>query len=245
VRIAPAIAALIFGFAALSVATVKPASAAAAWRRAFSEKGVTVHVRDGVGGNMPEFRGTTVVRASTWRVLAVLEDIDATCEWTARCVANRELRRASFTRRWFYHRSDAPWPFADRDAVMLTEVEGLPAGVDVKLRFRRDGDKLLPPVDGVVRMPVMGGVYRVRRIDAASTRVTMQVRMHPGGMIPDWAAKWVSKRIPVDTLSGLRKQVVRTRGRYEAFLNKWDPARRKPIPSRPVRPAPPASPAAP
>lgn len=201
-----------------------------AWQLAVDERGVRVHTRAGAGGNLPEFRGLITVDASVWQVLAILDDLDRTCEWTKRCVANRELKRAGFKARWFYHRTAAPWPFADRDAVMRGDVTGMDTGIDIRLHFRKDADSLLPPVDGVVRMPVMQGHYRVERLTASKSRVTMQIRAHPGGWIPNWAARWVSKRIPVDTLVGLRKQLVRTRGQYDKFLTRWDPAHGKPSP---------------
>ena len=214
-----AIAFVAFGLTFTWVADARSAG----WKRAFAENGVVVDTRAGAGGNMPEFRGGVTVAATVWEVLAVIDDLDAVCEWTKRCVQNKELRRDSFTKRVFYNRTGAPWPFSDRDAVMLGEVSGLHAGTDIRLRFNAIKTPLKPPVDGVVRMPTMSGLYRITRIDDRRTRVVMQIRAHPGGWVPDWAAKWVSKRIPIDTLSGLRKQLPKTRKRYAAFVAKWTP----------------------
>ena len=219
---------------ALCVGLPALASAAQPWTHAFTEKGVMVHTRPGIGGNLPAFRGTTVINARIWDLLAVIDDLDAVCEWAKRCVANNEVRRDSVTRRVFYNRTGAPWPFSDRDAVLLGVVSGLAEGKDVVMRFSPIKLASKPPVSGVVRMPQMKGLYRLQALGPQRTRVIFQITAHPGGWVPNWAARWVSKRIPIDTLDGLRRQVKRTRGRYEKFLDRWDPARRKP----PVSPQP-------
>ncbi len=235
----------IFALVLIVGPVVAPAHAAS-WVRAFSEHGVVVDTRAGAGGNMPEFRGITTVKARIWEVLSVIDDVSAVCEWAKRCVDNRELSRDSFTRRIFYNRTGAPWPFSDRDNVLRTKVSGLEGGRDIRLHFHRVKVAAMPAVAGVIRMPVMDGMYRLIALAPDRTRIIFQVRAHPGGWVPDWVARWVSKRIPIDTLVGLRRQVVKTRGRYEAFLNKWDPDRRKKAVKNPtVAPSPPGNAAAP
>lgn len=218
--------------------TTLPPTAARGWERTASEKGVQVYTRPGPGGNLPEFKGVTQMDASVWEVLAILDDIDRACEWTERCSASRELKKFSTTHRIFYNRTGAPWPFTDRDVVLDGRVSGLETGQDVVVDFRSIRTDLRPPVDGVVRMPVMDGTYRVRRLGPTRCEVTLRIRAHPGGVIPDWVAGWVTKRIPIDTLNGLRGQVTKTRGRYQAFIDRHDPSRRSavaaPTPATPV-----------
>ena len=233
--------------AALTLSAVVATDAAAAkrWKKSSSERGIVVHTREGAGGNLPEFRGTVTIAASVWELLAILDDLNSVCEWTKRCAANREVKRIGFAKRIFYNRQGATWPFADRDALMMGVVSGVEKGEDIHLKFAKIKDPAHPPVPGVVRMPQINGAYRLRRLGPKRTHVTFRVRAHPGGWVPDWAASWVAKRIPIDTLAGLRRQVKRTRGRYKKFLDKWDPARRTKKPPAGPQPSPPPATGAP
>lgn len=209
------------------------------WKRLSTEDGVVVEVREQEGRNLPDFRGTAVVQAPLYEVAAVVQDVDRACEWTARCKGSRVLKRLGDVEMLFYSRTDAPWPVADRDAVLDARGTGMDEGVDVTVTFARTESPLMPPVDGVVRMPTLRGHYRLVRIDDRSTKVEFQVAAHPGGMIPDWLANRLARDIPYDTLTGLRKQVGRMRGKYPAFVEKWT-ARQRAARTNPQVPAAPA-----
>ncbi len=47
----------------------------------------------------------------------------------------------------------------------------------------------------------------------------------PGGSLPRFLVRMLQKDLPLDILRGLKKRIVKTRGRYDAFLDRWDPAR--------------------
>ncbi len=86
------------------------------------------------------------------------------------------------------------------------------------------------PVPGVVRMPRLVGFYHLEAIDAGHTRVTYQVDADPGGWLPGWLVKATTRKLPIQTIVGLRQQVAKTRGHYEAFLRKYDPSKGGKIP---------------
>jgi len=211
-------------------------ASAADWRLEASEHGVKVYTRPGPGDGFPEFKGITIIKAPVFHILAVLDDIDHACEWTQRCAASRQLIRHSPTHRLFYNRTSVPWPLQDRDAVLEGRVSGMASGKDIVASFRNVRSSRQPPVDGVVRMPILDGAYRVVRLGPRRSRVSLRIRAHPGGVVPDWLASWCAKRIPIDTLNGLRKQGGRTPGRYQAFIERHDPARRPQAPPRAATP---------
>lgn len=198
-----------------------PAAATEPWRRSGEEDGVVLETREVAGQPMPEFRGTTIVSAELYDVAAVVDDLNHYCDWNKRCVKAREYQRISDTERVFYTRSGAPWPLSDRDVVLLGRVTGLAEGTDVMVRFEALTDARWPAVDGVVRMPVVKGHWRMVRIDAKTTKVEYQVQVDPGGIVPGWAAKLTAKQVPRDTLAGLRRQVAKGPARYAAFLKRW------------------------
>jgi len=204
------------------------AAAGESWQRTGEEDGVLLETRDVAGAAMPEFRGTTTIPADLYDIAAVLDDLDRYCDWQKRCVKARELARAGELDRHFYTRTGAPWPLHDRDAVLRGRTTGLAEGADVWVRFESVADPRWPPVDGVVRMPLTRGHWRLVRIDGARTRVEFQVQVDPGGIVPAWAARLSARQVPRDTLAGLRRHVPRMIGKYAPFLARW---RDKPQPA--------------
>lgn len=223
-------AAFVAGSAALATPSVVHA---APWKSLGNVNGVALYGRDVPGQNLDEFRGVLVIDENLFQLLAVVNDVSRHCEWRARCHSARVVQRFGDREKILYTRTDAPWPVSDRDTVLRAKVHVDLPNKTVWSRFHAIKDRRAPPVDGVVRMPKLSGSYKFVWLGEGRTEVTYQVNADPGGLIPNWLAQRTSRKIPSGTLSGLRKQAKKMRGRYEAFRNKHDPARQKPAPAPP------------
>lgn len=208
---------------ATATVTLTPAQAVAeGWRRVSDDDGVNVDVRDIPGQDFPEFRGSAVIKSNIYELLAIIGDLTRVCQWTARCIDSRELSRKNEFDRLFYSRTDTPWPASDRDAVLHAQLVGnLAEGKELAIKFEQVNSPLMPPIKGIVRMPQLTGAYRLVYLGPESTRVEFSVRCDPGGMVPTFLAKSMSKGVPRDTLIGLRKQAARMKGKYDDYVRRW------------------------
>jgi len=195
------------------------------WSHEITESGVTVITKTEEGRELPIFRGEGIVVANLFEILAILDDNDRATEWMSKCVGARVLQHISEFERIEYNRTGAPWPVSDRDVVLRARITSNPSKRAITVRFHNTTHESKPPQSGVVRMPRLQGYYRLKMIDADHTRVTYEVDADPGGMLPDWLAKRTSRRLALDTILNLRRQVVRTRGHYESYRSRMDPAR--------------------
>jgi len=202
------------------------------WRPDATEKGVVVTTKTEPGRSLPMFRGVGTIDAGVFEILAVLDDLPHFTDWMADCIGARVVKQVNEFERVEYNRIAAPWPVSDRDTVVRSWVEASLSKGEIWARFESVGVAGAGPVSGVVRMPRLAGFYHLEAVDAAHTKVTYQVDADPGGMLPEWLVKLTSRKIPIETLVGLRKQVAKTRGHYEEFLKRYDPSKGGKVPEQ-------------
>lgn len=201
---------------------------AAAWEEVTREQGVVVHQQEVKGQSIPKFRGTGVVRASVYEVLAVLNDVPRRLEWQHRCVGSHLIERRGHFEAIQYNRTDSPWPAEDRDVVVHSHIYTYEPGRSVIATFLGVRHPRKPKVDDAIRMPRLQGFYKLEALGERRTRVTYQVDADPGGWIPGWLAKRATRELPLKTILGLRKAVRGASKRYRGFLELWDPKYRDP-----------------
>jgi hypothetical protein len=197
---------------ALALAGVASAEDEPGWKKLSEEKGIVVSTREQPGKQLPSFRGQGEVKAPLLQVLAVVLDDARSREWAKDADEAEVLRRVDAHTQLVYSRSHQTWPVRDRDLVMKRTVAKEGDAYRVRLVCVA-GEK--PKVDGVIRIEDCETEFVLRALDAERTYVDYRVRADPGGNNPDWAVKWASKNIPLETLKALRRQVGKTRGKYD------------------------------
>ena len=103
---------------------------------------------------------------------------------------------------------------ADRDVVLRSRIQLIDGEREVLVTFTATEHEAKAPQDGVIRMPFLEGHYHLWAQGPSSTRVEYQVDSDPGGRLPTGLVSRGTRDMPVETLQGLRAQVVRTRGSY-------------------------------
>ncbi len=216
------------------------------WRKLSNDDGILIETREVPDQEMPDTRGTMVMKGEFYEICALIEDVDHTCDWAKRCLGSRVIKRISEAEMIFYSRTTAPWPVQDRDSVLHAIATGLDRGDDVTMKFESITTPLFGPVDGVVRMPVLKGHYRIVRVDDQTTKIEFTVHADIGGWIPTWLSKSLSKAIPFDTLAGIRRHLPKVRAKYAEKVEKWQkvraaylaavapPSAEKPAPAQPA-----------
>ncbi|HWE27951.1 MAG TPA: SDR family NAD(P)-dependent oxidoreductase [Polyangia bacterium] len=205
-------AAMFTAFVAASLASpvVAHADTDGGWQQIKQSDGITVYKRVVDGSPLKEFRGRAVVAAPVADILAVFNDVPRATEWMDSCNGSRAVADISDSEKVVYNRTHAPWPVADRDAVLHNVARFDEHARSVELDFWSVDDAKAPPVSGVVRMPYLRGHWILwPSTDGTTTRVEYQVHANPGGALPNWLVNYVSRDLPFKTIEGLRAQVKR------------------------------------
>ena len=179
------------------------------WEKVSNSDGILVERRTVPGSSLKEFRGRGVVDAPLPRVLAVLQDAPHRSEWMSDCSSSYVIEENHDSRTQIaYHRTKAPWPVADRDSINRAQIRLDVENRRIVLPFEGIEHPKGPPVKGVVRMPFIRGHWILSPVRGGkATEVEYQVHANPGGSLPDWIANLASKKLPQQTLIGLRRQV--------------------------------------
>ena len=180
------------------------------WELVRSDDQIVVHRRYVEHSKLHELRGVGVVDAPIAAVLAVLDDSDHRLEWMKDTVANVRIERTGRYAEVLYSRTRAPWPVADRDVVIAGTTTFDTTARVVRIDFRSVTNPAWPAQKGVVRMLSLHGHWTMwPEQGGAATRIEYQLHAEPGGSLPGWLTNLVAKKIPHDTIAGLRTQLRR------------------------------------
>ena len=183
----------------------------ASWIPVLDEDGIEVSRLAEARNGLNTFRAVMVVDAAISEILAALSDYENRTEWMSRCEESRVLERRAGDVVVFYQRNRGVWPVSDRDAVVAESRQTRADGSDVRIDMRETTSELMPPVDGVVRVPLIESFYHLVAEGPGQTRVTYQLIADLGGRIPRFIARLVGEDIPLDSMRDLRGFVRETR----------------------------------
>ena len=211
------------------------------WEVLRREEGVVVSMRPEPGRELPSFKGVGRIKAGLYHILAVLSDGKRRREWMNRSGVTRVLKKINEAEGISYQQTIAPWPVSDRDVVMRTHVYRDPETLEVVATF--DGVDWAEPIKGVDRddfvlMTYLKGYWRLVPISDDETELTYMVNTHPGGSLPDWLIRRITRDLPFYTITGMRDQTKKTMGQYDDFLRRFDPKFEPDAPKVALKPAP-------
>ena len=190
------------------------------WRKLLERDGILVSTREEPGRDLPTFRGQGQLEAPVLHVLAVLLDDARAGEWAKGADASRVVRRIDAHTQIVYARSRQPWPVQDRDVVMKRRVEVLKPNEVYRVHLVCVPGEL-PASEGAIRIRRCETTFVLRALTPNRTAIDYRMHADPGGNNPECFVRAASREIPLDTLSNLRRQLARTRGRYEQAVAQW------------------------
>jgi len=199
---------LIFSF---WVAFLSPAFAwSESWEKIREEEGISTFRKEIAGSPVVAFRGEAVIEDSMARVAGVLEAVEREIEWMADVGESYNLEVKDEADRWEYNRTKTPWPLQDRDFVIHTRIsfkrDPLP---ELLIRMSSEENPKKPRISGVVRGNLIDSSFTLQQLEPKKTRFVCEIHADPKGGIPKWVVNLFQKSWPYDTISGLRKQLLK------------------------------------
>lgn len=149
-----------------------------------------------------------MVDASLVAVTSVMINIERKLHWVAKIKEAKVVKQLSNFERIEYNQTKAPWPIANRDFVFHAKLTPSPDLKTVLVTIQSTEDDAEPVRDGVVRGTLNSSRFFLESINDQQTRVTVEIHADPKGSIPKWVVNLFQKGWPLDTINGIRKEVV-------------------------------------
>lgn len=191
-------------------------AAASDWERVYDREDLRVDRRDYRGSELDEIRGVVRLRASLNAVMALLRDADFNRQWVYRSSGARILESIGYSQAYVYGVVDAPFPMSDRDTVVRFDYQQNAVTQEIIVKIE-NFPEFIAPQPGLVRVPEIGGFWKLQAQEGGWVEVTYQVYGDPGGWIPAWLANRAAQLSVVKTLENMQAVV----GRYEGSASEY------------------------
>lgn len=197
-------------FMVMTASASAPAAGHMIWKHVVSRGGVEVWTRSVPGSDFEDFMARTVIDAPLDAVEQVIDDVPASEQWVPDCKEAKVIRTFGDSRKEILFVTEAPWPISDREALVISDKHKELKTGETVIDFHTVDDPSVPTGKGRVRIPAMNGRWVLSPVDREHTRITYSLKGDPGGYLPPQVSRMVSRKIPFNTLLGLKDMVHRS-----------------------------------
>ena len=133
----------------------------------------------------------------------LLADIPGYPDWQANVASGKVLKKINENEKYLYYTTDLPWPFDDRDVVVIAKRIKMKNGsLKVTMDSRPD---YIPEKEGFIRMQEITGFWLFVPKPDNKIKVIYQYYGDPAGELPASIINMLIVSGPYDTLTNLRK----------------------------------------
>lgn len=188
-----------------------PAQAEDNWEQVKQEDGITVWQRPVPGTSNVEFRGRGLVDGAPMaQIAAVVFGGSRDAEWMHHCAESYTLETQSPNSLIRYNRvASGAFLVSDRDMVVNSTMLLQPDKRILRIDIKDVPYPNKPPPSGVVRVASLKGYWEFVKKDGGQVEATYQVMTDPAGSLPLWLVNQQARDLPLLTIKGLRKQVLK------------------------------------
>lgn len=172
------------------------------WELKKNESGIKIYTRHIENSNFKEFKGEMIIAGKILKIIKVFKNVDRYKEWVAD-IRKVELLSNDENNIYYYAETIVPWPLDNRDMVYhLYFINKSETETEVTITGISD---YVPVKKGIVRVEKAIGFWMVTKLKENKIKITYQLHVKPGGVIPAWLANSKTIDMPYNTLNGLRK----------------------------------------
>ena len=151
----------------------------------------------------------------------VLKTPQLAVEWVDLMTEHSVIRPLGENKNLIYESYGLPWPISDRDYVMQEQYIFAGASRVFPIEYTSVEDAAKPEQDEHVRATVYRTFWRLTMVDAARTKVEIEVFTDPRGSLPAWLINLIQKDWPWKTIDGLVRRAQKGDIKPEPKVKSW------------------------
>jgi hypothetical protein len=184
------------------------------WEEVRNRNGIRVETRLVKGTTLKQARAESIMEAPIEVLYEIITTPETWPNWVGSCSENKTLKKIDENTLVYYFVADLPFPFRNRDGVMLMKTEKNfeqgTAWIEVEMIPDSEDDHygmdVVTKEKGRVRPKHMLGALKLTRVDPYKTKVMNMAAADPDILIPAWFLNWFAAIHPVMSVKGLRKE---------------------------------------
>jgi hypothetical protein len=185
---------------------IPPAWTAEAWALAKEVDDIKLYTRKADDTPIKEVKATMVIDATIGDVTELIMDVKAIPQWMYGIEESYVIKSEGKHSVWVRNVVSLPWPIQDRDNINQMRVTTNSATSLVTIEMINHPDEI-PPVEGIVRMPVAQGSWELRPLEDGRVEVSQQYKADPGGTLPEWVINMFVLEGPISTFKSMRQML--------------------------------------
>lgn len=161
-------------------------------------------------------RVTCKLNGSLSSLAAILLQPELQPEWVIATKTSKLVKRLANNHLYYYNIASLPWPLENRDMVidLLIHQDSL---TNKMMIYANAIDKIMPPIDGLERIPFSQATWEVSPIALNVIQVEYTLKINPGGGIPPWVVNMFIAKAPYESFHNLSKIIQEKRFQVQQF----------------------------
>lgn len=160
------------------------------------------------------------IHENFFEVLAVSSDIERRSEWVPNLKYSSVVDGDLESKVILHEEFNLPWPVQNRDSIIECKIIKNYKNKELLIQYYRVEHPKVPIQKGIVRVPKASGQMHFKFIDEKTTHARYEIELDAGGALPQFVVNFFIKKAPIQALEGLVKQIKKTKGQYNSFLEK-------------------------
>ncbi|MCF6243175.1 MAG: hypothetical protein L3J74_17780 [Bacteroidales bacterium] len=176
------------------------------WELVKEKEGIKIYARKVNNSPFDELLGIYITNTRLSSIVSLLKDYNNQPNWVFANVETSLLNAPNNFEWYYYMKTDAPWPVADRDIIIhavLTQ-DSLSHTIHVNVKGI---PQYLKVNKGIVRLPYLKSSWEFIPISADKTMIRLQILTDIGGEVPAWLVNMVKEKAPLNTLMLMREEL--------------------------------------
>ncbi len=176
------------------------------WELTTSKNDIEVFTRTNSDCKIKEIRIQTLIKTNLDNLFTVLQDVAEYPSWVYKGAHSKLLERLDENTFYYYTASNFPFPFSDRDLVVLSK-KWYDENTATWHSFSKAQPDYLPEEGGMVRIQAFESRWKIKDLGNGTVQIDYEATTDPGGMLPAWIINLGITTGPTKTMTALKEKL--------------------------------------